>query len=298
MSTASSSPPASAKSRRRTGRSQRGPGRGAAAAGECSRPAGRRHPRRASDAFRLGFAILVVAVSIPVMRANSAAELAIVHALNPPPPAISWLVTALFWLGSAGVVAGLAVLALLVPRLAAVRRIAVAGLRPGPPARARRGPRARRGQAGPGAGRGKHQLSGGALAVTIAVARTALPYLRRALHRLVSFLDRGRGPRRRRGGRGTSGQRRVQHGHRLGHRRGAAPGPGSPLGLPSAAEVAGGIADLGVRLTGVVRAPRQAWGLEKFTGQDGTGGTVELSVYGRDATEPGCWPSSGDLLLP
>jgi hypothetical protein len=84
--------------------------------------------RRASDAFRLGFAILVVAVSIPVMRANSATELAIVHALNPPPAAISWLVTALFWLGSLGVVAGLAVLALLVPRLAAVRRVVVAGL--------------------------------------------------------------------------------------------------------------------------------------------------------------------------
>ena len=40
--------------------------------------------RRASDAFRLGFAVLVVAVSIPVMRANSAAELRITHALNPP----------------------------------------------------------------------------------------------------------------------------------------------------------------------------------------------------------------------
>ena len=44
--------------------------------------------RRASDAFRLGFAILVVAASIPVMRANSDAEIAIVHALNPPPAAI------------------------------------------------------------------------------------------------------------------------------------------------------------------------------------------------------------------
>src|SRR5215831_10727955 len=84
--------------------------------------------RRASDAFRLGFAILVVAASIPVMRANSDAEIAIVHALNPPPAAISWLVTTLFWLGSVGVVAGLVALALLVPRLAAVRRIALAGL--------------------------------------------------------------------------------------------------------------------------------------------------------------------------
>ena len=47
--------------------------------------------RRASDAFRLGFAIAVVAVSIPVMRANSAAELALLHFLNPPPDGVRWL---------------------------------------------------------------------------------------------------------------------------------------------------------------------------------------------------------------
>jgi hypothetical protein len=41
--------------------------------------------RRASDAFRLGLAVVVVAVSIPVMRANSAAELSIVRAVHPPP---------------------------------------------------------------------------------------------------------------------------------------------------------------------------------------------------------------------
>src|SRR5215469_4124894 len=82
--------------------------------------------RRASDAFRLGLAIVVVAVSVPVMRANSAAELAIVRALNPPPAAISWLVTSVFWLGSAGVVALLALVGLLVPRLTAVRHIAAA----------------------------------------------------------------------------------------------------------------------------------------------------------------------------
>ena len=43
------------------------------------------HRRRASDAFRLGLAVVVVAVSIPVMRANSAAELSIVRAVHPPP---------------------------------------------------------------------------------------------------------------------------------------------------------------------------------------------------------------------
>ena len=47
--------------------------------------------RRASDAFRFGLAVVVVAVSIPVMRANSAVELSIVRALNPPPAAIEQL---------------------------------------------------------------------------------------------------------------------------------------------------------------------------------------------------------------
>jgi hypothetical protein len=58
--------------------------------------------RRASDAFRLGLAIVVVAVSIPVMQANSAVELSLVRFLHPPPTAISWLVTSFFWLGSPG----------------------------------------------------------------------------------------------------------------------------------------------------------------------------------------------------
>src|SRR6516162_11919641 len=84
--------------------------------------------RRASDAFRLALAIVVVLVSIPVMRANSAAELSIVRAVHPPPAAISWLVTSVFWLGSAGVVVLLAIVGLLVPRLTAVRHIAAAGV--------------------------------------------------------------------------------------------------------------------------------------------------------------------------
>ena len=37
-------------------------------------PRGGGTARRASDAFRLGLAVIVVAVSIPVMRANSAAS--------------------------------------------------------------------------------------------------------------------------------------------------------------------------------------------------------------------------------
>lgn len=84
--------------------------------------------RRASDAFRLGFAVIVVAVSIPVMKASSAAELRIVHAVHPPPTAISWLVSTVFWLGLAGVSVLLVIVGLLVRRPAAVRWAAVAAV--------------------------------------------------------------------------------------------------------------------------------------------------------------------------
>src|SRR5947207_2441702 len=92
----------------------------------CSGRGGGTTRRPASDAFRLGIAVVLVTVSIPVMQANSAAELSVVHALNPPPAGISWLVTSVFWLGSVGVVVVLVVFGLFVPRLAAVRWTAVA----------------------------------------------------------------------------------------------------------------------------------------------------------------------------
>jgi hypothetical protein len=57
--------------------------------------------RRASDASGLGFAVVAVTVSIPVMRANSAVEPGIVHALKPP-LAIQRLVTATCWVAGGG----------------------------------------------------------------------------------------------------------------------------------------------------------------------------------------------------
>jgi hypothetical protein len=74
---------------------------------------------------------MVVLVSVPVMRANSAAELRLVHAVNPPPAAISWLVTTVFWLGSTGVIVVLAILGPLVPEITgwiAGLKVPVAGI--------------------------------------------------------------------------------------------------------------------------------------------------------------------------
>jgi glycosyltransferase 2 family protein len=60
---------------------------------------------------------------------------------------------------------------------------------------------------------------------------------------------------------------------------------GSPLGLPSAAEITEWITDLRIAVRDLTRAPRQVWGVELFTGRDGAGKPIELSVYGRDASD-------------
>jgi glycosyltransferase 2 family protein len=243
--------------------------------------------RRASDAFRLGIAVAVVAVSIPVMRANSAVEVSIVQALTPPPAAISWLVTSVFWLGSAGVIVLLVIVGLLVPRLAAVRWIALAAvLTWGVCALLHV-------FLGPAAGRPPTAALAGAstsypatqLAVTIAVVATALPYLSRPAHRLVSFLV------------AVATLAAVCGGYALpvnavsslvlgwGVAAALHLAVGSPLGLPSATEVTGWVADLNLTAQNITRSPRQVWGVEQFTGQDQAGRTIELAVYGRDASD-------------
>jgi glycosyltransferase 2 family protein len=243
--------------------------------------------RRASDAFRLAVAVVVVLVSIPVMRANSAAELAIVRAVYPPPAAISWLVTSVFWLGSAGVIALLVIIGLLVPRLTAIRWTAVAGVLTWgvcallgvvlgsaagrPPADA---------LAGINAGYPVTQL-----AVAVAVAATALPYLSRPLPRLVSLLLT------------LAVLAGVCAGQALpvnaissvalgwGVAAALHLAVGSPLGLPSAAEITEWITDLNVAVRDLTRSARQVWGVEQFTGRDAAGNAIELSVYGRDASD-------------
>ncbi len=231
--------------------------------------------------------MLAVAASIPVMRANSAVELGIVHVLHPPPAAIQWLVTATFWVGSAGLAGCLAAAALLVPRLVAVRWIAVAaavtwaacgllGAALGPAA----GLPVTGALSGVSTGYPVTQL-----AVTIAVAATALPYLSRPLHRLVSLLV------------ALAAIAAVIDGSALPVNAASSLVlgwgiaallhlvAGSPLGLPSAREVATGIADLNVEVGDIARAPHQAWGVERLVGHDTDGAGIDLSVYGRDAAD-------------
>ena len=243
--------------------------------------------RRASDAVRLGLAVVVVAVSIPVMRANSAVELSIVRALHPPPAAVSWLVTSVFWLGSAGVIALLVIVELLVPRFAAVRWTALAavltwgscvllGTLLGPAAG--RPPIAA--LAGLDAG---YPVTG--LAVTIAVAATALPYLSRPVHRLASSLIGLAVLAAMCGGEALPVDAISSIALGWGVAAALHLAVGSPLGLPSAAEISEWITDLNVAVRDLTRASRQVWGVEQFTGRSPAGQGIELSVYGRDASD-------------
>ena len=251
--------------------------------------------RRASDAVRLGFATLVVAVSIPVMRANSAAELNTVHALNPPPAAISWLVTSVFWLGSVGVIVLLVILGLLVPRLAAVRWIAVAAvitwvvcLILG----AILGPSAGRPVTGSLTGLDtSYPVT--QFAVTIAVAATALPYLSRPLHRLVASLV------------ALASVAAVIDGSALpvntvsslaigwGVAAGLHLAAGSPLGLPSPGEISGWITDLGVAVEDIAghRARSGEW--KSSPGTTPTAGQSSCRSTGGTPPTPGCWRNCG-----
>jgi uncharacterized protein (TIRG00374 family) len=221
------------------------------------------------------------------MQANSAAELSIVHAVYPPPAAISWLVTTVFWLGSAGISVLLVITALMVPRLTAVRWTAAAAVLTWGVCIVLAA------VLGPAAGRPPiSELSGlnagypvTQIAVAIAVAATALPYLSRPVHRLVWFLI------------AVGVLSAVSGGHALpvnaissaaigwGVATALHLAVGSPLGLPSAAEVTAWIADLNVAVRDITRASRQVWGVEQFTGQDPAGEPVELAVYGRDASD-------------
>ena len=123
------------------------------------------------------------------------------------------------------------------------------------------------------------------LAVTIAVATTGLPYLSRPLHRLASFLIAAATIAAIVGGVALPVNAVSSIAIGWGVAAALHLAVGSPLGLPSAEEVAAGIADLRVAVEGVVRAPQQVWGVEKFSGHDTAGNMIELSVYGRDATD-------------
>ena len=243
--------------------------------------------RRASDAVRVGMAAVLVVICVPLVQANTSVEIHVTELITPPPSGIHWLITALWFLGSVGVIVTLVLVGLLVPRLAAVRQMAVAGVAAllvclllGA-------------LLGPAAGRPPIPDFAGfnprfpilQLAVATAVALVGLPYLSRPTRRLVV------------GAVSLAALCAVvgAYGLPLGVTAAVIVGwgtaaachlaMGAPNGLPSAAEVADAVRDLQVEVHGLTSMARQEWGVASFAGTDTEGRPLELAVYGRDAAD-------------
>ncbi len=245
--------------------------------------------RRGSDAVKVGVAVLATLVLWRVVRADSAAERSILHALTPAPDGVRWLVTTLWWVGTVGLVVALAGVALLSRRWPVIRDPLLAGggawivvklLQVGFGATGGRPPV----PVFPGVNVGFPIAT---LAATVGFATAALPYLARWLQvtievaiALVSVVA-------------------VVHGSGL-------PVPvlasvavgwgasaavhlvfGSPLGLPSGDEAAALLVDLGLAAADVRPRARQEWGVARFTGRIEDDGPVrvDVSIYGRDASQ-------------
>ena len=257
----------------------------------CSLPAGDGSiRRRPSDVVKLVTALVVLALLVAAIRADLVAAARLVDDVVPPPQGLHWLVSAA-----------------VVPRLARDHR------RP-----RRAGPRCRDGCAWrsrrPRPASGTWAVCGllGALlgttggypagaapagvdpafpvarlAAAMAVASVTLPYLSRPVRRLVLDADRARRDRHGLAGVGPAARRAGQPGDRMGRRpRSSTCASARRPGFPSA--VRGhrrGRRGWASTVESVSARPDQEWGLARFDAIDAAGRPVEVSMYGRDASD-------------
>ncbi|HLN16688.1 MAG TPA: lysylphosphatidylglycerol synthase transmembrane domain-containing protein [Acidimicrobiales bacterium] len=243
--------------------------------------------RRGTDGLKLGAGLLAVLCAWLVYSADSKAEDSVTTFLHSAPQGIAWLVTVVFAVGAVGLIVlivGLAFVSFFLGRREVLRDVALAGgvawflawlLQ----------------QLTAGSHPSDPTLDGIKLgfpivivAVGMAVVTAALPYLARAVQRLVelgiAFVALATVVH------GSGLPTAVLAGLALGWAVTAAVhlAFGSPLGLPSGADVALLLRELGVEASGVTPFPRQIWGVARYSGTDPLG-RVDASVYGRDAAD-------------
>jgi glycosyltransferase 2 family protein len=273
---------------------------------------GQRH-RRGTDGMRLAGAVLALVCCVLIIRHDSLIDRAVAAVIHPPPWSITWLVTVVYQAGWVCVVVVSAALALLARRwemardilLSAATAAAVSGLLVA--------------AAGSRGGRPGGVVIGGynltfpviQMALFMAVAVAALPYLSRGLQRvtevfvvLVSLASAV-------GGHGLPvnvlGSLAIGWGAAVAVRLIF----GSPLGLPSSDDVLRLLTEVGVYASNVHPAARQVWGVVKYeateavptetgpaaTGPAGTPVRLAVAVYGRDAADARLLTKLGRFLL-
>ena len=256
--------------------------------------------RRGTDGMRLAAAVLALACCLLVIHYDSRIDRAIIAVIHPPPWSILWLVTVVYQAGSIGVAVVVVASALLARRWDIARDVALSaavaaavsgilvlwlGSDGGRPAGIR--------LAG-------IDLSFPVLRIALfgAVATAALPYLARGLQRLIEIFIV------------TVALACAVGGHALpvnvlgslaigwGATAAIRLVFGSPLGLPSAADVRRLLAEIGVGADNPRPLPRQVWGVAKYEATEtGSGQRLAIAVYGRDAADAKLLTKAGRFLL-
>ena len=254
--------------------------------------------RRGSDAFRLGVGSLVVLLCWVFTKANSNTEHAIASTLSSPPNGIHWLVSTIWWITSLGVIAIIAILALVSRRWSAIRDIALSGLAAWAICVALTvvlGPTGGR-PSDPSYHHFDLSFPVARVAATVGVATAALPYLSRWLQLCIETAI------------GLLALAAVVNGSGVPVAIVASLALGwgvtalvhllfgSPLGLPSAGEVQLLLRDLELTARDVVPNPEQEWGVGRFSALV-DGGRVDVSVYGRDASDAQLLSKSARFLF-
>jgi uncharacterized protein (TIRG00374 family) len=260
--------------------------------------------RRGSDGARLVLATLALAVCLLVIHFNSRVDQAIVQVIHPPPWSITWLVTVVYQAGSFGVVILLVGVALLARRWEIARDIGLSAA----------GTAAVSGilvlLIGGNGGRPSGVVIHGyylrfpvlQVALFMAVATAALPYLARGVQRLIEVFIGLVALACAVGGHGLPlnvlGSLAIGWGVTAVVRLVF----GSPLGLPSADDVQLLLDELGIRANHVRPAPRQVWGVAKYDAIEAPQGNslgqrLGVQVYGRDAADAKILTKAGRFVL-
>jgi uncharacterized membrane protein YbhN (UPF0104 family) len=260
--------------------------------------------RRGSDGARLAGAALALACCIIVIHYNSRIDRAVAQVIHPPPRSITWLVTVVYDAGGIGVTILLLAVALLARRWVVARDIALSAVI----AAAVSGILTL--LLGSNGGRPAGILIHGyymrfpvlQVALFMAVATAALPYLARGVQRLIEVFIALVALASAVGGHGLPvnvlGSLAIGWGATAVVRLIL----GSPLGLPSIDDVRALLGELGIRPATVRPAERQVWGVAKYegTGADqghSPGERIGIAVYGRDAADAKLLTKAGRFLF-
>jgi uncharacterized membrane protein YbhN (UPF0104 family) len=261
--------------------------------------------RRGSDGTRLAAAALALFTCLVVIRYNSRIDRAIVQVIHPAPRSITWMVTVVYDLGAFGITIALVALALLARRWVVARDIGLSVLASAVVSGVLIVLLGGNGNRPSGVVTDGYHLRFPVLQIAafMAIATAALPYLSRGLQRLIEVFVVLVALASAVGGHGLPvnvlGSLAVGWGttaliHLI---------FGSPLGLPSRADVAWLLGQLGVPAEAVQPLQRQVWGVAKYRAVAVGGGTSEpqsqlwVSVYGRDASDAKILTKAGRFLF-